>query len=203
MTNLDLSRVRPATLSGHGQAVPALGEIIEIGFRQPLDGELLDKLVQRATMQIIQHDIAALGVFAHVVHRGHVHAAPTIDECGPVGGDATLLAPPHKVGDETRAPVDDGAEHVEDEGFDGGVIGWWCHVSLRGFSCAGLTPGSDRGFKACSFLCNNSGCPPHQLRLGRAMSLPRPIGTRTHLLWQPFLSHSFCSKMPASRIRRP
>ena len=31
-------------------------------------------------MQNIEHDIAALGMFAHVIHRSHVHAAPAVDQ---------------------------------------------------------------------------------------------------------------------------
>ena len=52
ITNFVFSRVRPATLSGQGlQAVPALGEVVEIGLGEALDRELLDQLLQRAAVQ--------------------------------------------------------------------------------------------------------------------------------------------------------
>ncbi|MGY2935725.1 hypothetical protein ACVWZ6_005327 [Bradyrhizobium sp. GM6.1] len=124
ITNFVFSRVRPATLSGpRVQAVPPLGEVIEIGLGQAWNRKLRDQFFERAAMQIIEHDVAALGMFAHVIHRSHVHAAPAVDQGGPVGADAAALRPPDEVGDQAGAPVDDGAEHVEDQGFDGGEVG--------------------------------------------------------------------------------
>ena len=93
--------------------MPAHRQMMQVGFGQALDVELLDQIFQRTAMQRVEDDVAVLRILAHLVHRGGIDRAPAVDQRGPVGLDATRLRPFCKIVDQAGAPVDDGAEHVE------------------------------------------------------------------------------------------
>ena len=101
------------------QAMPAHGEMMQVGFIQSRDLELLDQLFQRTPVQDVEDHIAALGMLAHLVHRGGVDCAPAIHQRGPIGLDAAPLGPSGEIIDQAGAPIHHGAEHIEQQRLDG------------------------------------------------------------------------------------
>ena len=99
--------------------MPAGVEIVQFGFAGPDDAELRGELFKRPAVQDVEREEILLGFLAHLVHRRHVGLPPRINETGPVDGEIALAAPPCEIVDKAGAPIDDGAEHIEHEGFDG------------------------------------------------------------------------------------
>jgi hypothetical protein len=81
---------------------------------------LLQQPVEDHAVQVVDLRPAELAR-AHAGHRGLIARAPRIGERRPV--DAQPLAPAELLSfaDDRRAPVDDGAEHIEDERLHGGL----------------------------------------------------------------------------------
>ncbi len=77
------------------------------------NAELLDQPFQRTAMQLIERHKAVFGMPPHLIHRRHISLPPGIDQRGPIGGDAVRFRPAREVSDQTAAPIDDGAEHIE------------------------------------------------------------------------------------------
>ena len=94
------------------EAMPAKGDIAQIGFSQTLDRELLDQPVQRSAMQAVKFGPATLAT-VYAVHGRVIGGPPCVDESHPVGHNSTLLAEAGQCRDKTTAPVDHRAEGVE------------------------------------------------------------------------------------------
>src|SRR5882724_8927220 len=108
--------------AGHGvgpgvEAVPGTVQVIDLGLREPLDGELGQELVEALAVEIVELRPRAPAA-AHLVHRGLVEAAPRIGEPGPVHAEALRLAERLALADEARPPVHHRAEDIEGERFD-------------------------------------------------------------------------------------
>jgi len=101
------------------QPVPAHREVVQVGVGEARDRQLRDKFFQRLAVQRIEDHITILRILAHHIHRRGIDRAPAVDQRGPVGLDAPLLAPCGEIVDQARAPVDDGAEDVEHQCFYG------------------------------------------------------------------------------------
>jgi hypothetical protein len=97
--------------------MPRPVQVIDLGFREPLDRELRQQLVEALAVQIVElRPLAA--VIAHLVHRRLIQTAPGIGELGPVYVEPLLLAERLAFADQARSPVHDGAEHIERERLD-------------------------------------------------------------------------------------
>ena len=99
------------------QAVPGAIEPIFFRIRQPGHGEIAQHPIENQPMQAIQlrprHFPAT-----HAVHRGRIAGAPGVGKlCGVDSQSFASGKLLHFRGDR-RAPVDDGAEHVEDQRLD-------------------------------------------------------------------------------------
>src|SRR4029453_16150784 len=73
------------------EAMPRPVQVIDLGFREPLDRELRQQLVEALAVQIVElRPLAA--VIALLVHRRLIQTAPGIGELGPFYVEPLLLA---------------------------------------------------------------------------------------------------------------
>jgi hypothetical protein len=100
------------------QPVPGSVHVIELGLGKPLDAVARDKFFQALAMQDIE-DRERPPSGAHFVHRGLVELAPFDRELEPVDTPESFLpGKGREVSAHARAPVDHGAEDVEETGPD-------------------------------------------------------------------------------------
>ena len=97
-----------------GQAVPGVGEPVEFGVGEVGEAEFGGEGFDGGAVQGVQVGPGE-GAAADLVHGGGVGGAPGVGE----GGGIEVWAPGGEFGDEAAAPVDHGAEDVEEEGFYG------------------------------------------------------------------------------------
>jgi hypothetical protein len=98
------------------QAVPDPVKVILLFFGQGLDAELAEQLLERDAVEVVELRPGELAV-AHPVHRGRVPAPPGVGEGRPFHVEVLVSAEFLALPDDGRAPVQDRAEHVEDERF--------------------------------------------------------------------------------------
>src|SRR5581483_2181461 len=107
-----LHRIRPGI-----EAVPGAIELCPLCFAEAGEAVLRQELVEDHAVEIVDarpREIAA----AHALHRRLISRAPVVGEARPIGGDALLATEPLELADDAAAPIDDGAENVENESLD-------------------------------------------------------------------------------------
>ncbi len=97
------------------EPVPEIDEFGAIGVAEGRDVVAAGDLDQSVAMQVIE-DGPGDGTTADAIHRWAVGATPGIGDVGPIGGDAAQGAEAFEAGDDAAAPIDQGAEHVEQDG---------------------------------------------------------------------------------------
>ena len=110
--------------------MPHAVHVVLVGLAQGGDAVAGQQLVEALAVQDIE-DGPGAAARAHLLHGRLVERAPVVGEGSPVGDDAFLGGEAAEIVDEARAPVDDGAEHVEQQGLDMG-FGWHGFASSVG-----------------------------------------------------------------------
>ena len=109
-----------------------------------LEPEARADLIEHAAMQDIElHE--RLAARTHFLHARLIEPAPSIGEREPIDVVAERLENPLRVARNAVAPIDDGAEHVEDERLDGGY-----RRGLSGRSRKAFAQGECGGESACA-----------------------------------------------------
>jgi hypothetical protein len=103
------------------QAVPRAVEVRFLGLAEPTDAELVDDPIQRHPVQVVESGPGEL-TGSNAVHAWSVTRAPGVCELLGVDRQPPARRELADFRGNRRAPVDDGAEHVEDERLDGGKI---------------------------------------------------------------------------------
>src|SRR5215470_3456362 len=88
-----------------------------VGFAEAADGVFVDELVEALPVQHVEHGPGALSR-AHRFHCRLIERAPIVAKARPVEGEAARGAEAAEVIDQAAAPVDHGAEHIEQERGD-------------------------------------------------------------------------------------
>ena len=94
--------------------MPDGGEAGAVRFGEALDGQLLDHLVERHPVELVEVEPRQLAA-GHPGHGGAVAAAPRVRHSRPIGLHAAARAQRLALLDHRGTPVDDGAEDVERE----------------------------------------------------------------------------------------
>ena len=97
------------------ELVPELDELGAIGVGEGWEIMAAGDLDQGVAVQIIE-DGPGDGAAADAVHGGAVGAAPGIGDIGPIGGEAAQGAEALEASDDAGAPIDQGAEDIEQDG---------------------------------------------------------------------------------------
>src|SRR5262249_46260726 len=114
------------------EAVPGAIEMSLLLLAQAGNAILHEKLVEDHAMEIVDAR-PRQRTAAHALHRRLVSAAPVVGKARPIGAEALL--PPHRLelANDAAAPIDDGAEDIEDESLDG-ALSFLPHESDLAFS---------------------------------------------------------------------
>ena len=101
------------------EAVPGTGEVVEIHLRERGDSvPLQDPREALAVQEVEDRPLAPTG--PDLLHRGLVLAAPLVGDPLPVCLEAMGGAERGELADDAGPPIDDGPEHVEEQGNDCG-----------------------------------------------------------------------------------
>ena len=126
------------------EAVPREIQIIRDFVVELFETETRADLIEHAAVQDIElHEW--LAARPHFLHAWLVQPAPSIGELEPIDVVAERLENPLRVARNAVAPIDDGAEYVEDERLDGGY-----GRRLSGRSRKALAYGECGGESACA-----------------------------------------------------
>src|SRR2546425_174004 len=85
---------------------------LDVLLGKPRDLELLDELIERHPMEIVELRPPDLAV-AYLVHHRLVKTAPRDGELQPVDGELVLTPERLALTRDARAPIHDRSEHVE------------------------------------------------------------------------------------------
>src|SRR5262249_37887184 len=95
-------------------AMPCRIQPVDLGFRQPLDAESRQQLVEHAPMEAI--DIGPRQFRpSHAIHRRPVAGAPGIREGSPIDFQPLALGQRLTFADQAAAPVHDRSEYIEQQ----------------------------------------------------------------------------------------